>query len=128
MSASTGTTSGPTSWSSPAGAISDGEEPQAAAIRELEEETGYALAGGAAMRPMGAYYSLPSETNKYTHVFLATPVALAGTALEDSEIEKYFDMSVVLIPAADALNGIGTLITSMETAGALMAARTVLGA
>ncbi len=111
----------------PAGAISDGEEPEAAAIRELEEETGYALAEGATMRPMGAYYSLPSETNKYTHVFLATPVALAGAALGDSEIEKYFDMSVVLIPAADALNGIGTLITSMETVGALMAARTVLG-
>jgi hypothetical protein len=35
-------------------------------------------------------------------------------------------MSVTLIPAADALHGIGTTITSMETIGAMMAARTEL--
>ena len=112
----------------PAGTISEGEEPEAAALRELEEETGYALTNGAAMRPMGAYYSLPSETNKYTHVFLATPVALAGAARGDTEIEKYFDMSVVLLPADDALRAIGTTITSMETIGAMMAARAELSA
>lgn len=107
----------------PAGIISDGEEPEAAALRELEEETGYALAGEATLRPMGVYYSLPSETNKYTHVFLATSVVETGTARGDTEIEKYFDMSVVLVPAAEALRGIGTIITSMETIGALMAVR-----
>jgi ADP-ribose pyrophosphatase len=111
----------------PAGTISDGEEPEAAALRELEEETGYALAGGATLRPMGAYYSLPSETNKYTHVFLATPVVAADAARGDTEIEKYFDLSVVLIPAADALRGIGTTITSMETVGALMATSAEFG-
>ena len=107
----------------PAGTVNDGEEPEAAAQRELEEETGYALLGGAQMRPVGAFYSLPSETNKYTHVFLGAPVAAAGAAHGDTEIEKYFDMSVVLIPAGQALRGIGTSITSMETVGALMAAR-----
>ena len=107
----------------PAGTISDGEEPEAAAIRELEEETGYVLTDGARLRPVGAYYSLPSETNKYTHVFLANPVTLTGAARGDTEIEKYFDMSVVLIPPTEALARIGTLITSMETIGALMAAR-----
>jgi ADP-ribose pyrophosphatase len=107
----------------PAGTIGESEGLEDAALRELEEETGYALAGGATMRSLGAYYSLPSETNKYTHVFLAAPVALAGMARGDTEIEKYFDMSVVLIPAAEALSGIGTVITSMETVGALMAAR-----
>jgi ADP-ribose pyrophosphatase len=110
----------------PAGTISDGEEPEAAALRELEEETGYALARGVMLRPLGAFYSLPSETNKYTHVFLATPVVPAGAARGDTEIEKYFDMSVALLPAADALRGIGTTITSMETIGAMMAARAEL--
>jgi ADP-ribose pyrophosphatase len=107
----------------PAGTISDGEEPEGAALRELEEETGYALAEGTRLRPVGAFYSLPSETNKYTHVFLGTPVAEVGAARGDSEIEKYFDMSVVVVPAAEALRSIGTTITSMETIGALMAVR-----
>lgn len=71
---------------------------------------------------MGAFYSLPSETNKYTHVLEAR------TARGDTEIEKYFDMSVVLVSATDALRGIGTTITSMETIGALMAVRDKLPA
>jgi hypothetical protein len=75
---------------------------------------------------VGAYYPLSSETNKYTHVFLASPVTLTRAARGDMEIEKYFDMGVVVIPAAEALAGIGTLITSMETVSALMAARTAL--
>jgi ADP-ribose pyrophosphatase len=110
----------------PAGTVNEAEAPDAAASRELEEETGFMLASGTRMRPLGAFYSLPSETNKYTHVFLASPVTAAGPARGDTEIEKYFDMSVVLMPAEQALSGIGTTITSMETVGALMAARSEL--
>jgi len=111
----------------PGGFVREDEPLDEAARRELEEETGFTLAAPAtAMRPLGSYYSLPSETNKYTHVFLASPVVQSGPARGDTEIEKYFDMSVVLIPAEDALSGIGTAITSMETVGALMAARSVL--
>jgi ADP-ribose pyrophosphatase len=110
----------------PAGTVSEGEEPEDAAIRELEEETGYTLGVAARPRPMGAYYSLPSETNKYTHVYLATPVAATTPASGDTEIEKYFDMSVVVMPFEQALAALGTSITSMETVGALMASRTAL--
>jgi ADP-ribose pyrophosphatase len=107
----------------PAGTMNETEEPQAAARRELEEETGFTLAANARMRPLGSYYSLPSETNKYTYVFLASPVIATGSARGDTEIEKYFDMSVVLMPVEQALSGIGRTITGMETVGALMAAR-----
>jgi ADP-ribose pyrophosphatase len=110
----------------PAGTMNETEEPHTAARRELEEETGFTLAADARMRPLGSYYSLPSETNKYTHVFLASPVVAAGPAHGDTEIEKYFDMSVVLMPVEQALNGIGSTITGMETVGALMAARAEL--
>jgi hypothetical protein len=81
-----------------------------------KEETGYTLAAGAELRAEGAYYSPSSETSKYTHIFLAAPVAQTGLAQLDSEIEKYFDMSVVVMPLVQALEGIGTVITSMETA------------
>jgi 8-oxo-dGTP pyrophosphatase MutT (NUDIX family) len=111
----------------PAGTVSENEQPEAAALRELKEETGYVLSEGAQIRPLGAYYSLPSETNKYTHVFLAEPVTAAGQASGDTEIERYFDMSVVLIPVSEALQSIGASITGMETIGALMAARAGLG-
>lgn len=95
-------------------------------LRELEEETGCTRPADAAVTPAGAYYSLPSETNKYTHVLLSWPVTATGPARGDTEIEKYFDMSVDLIPVGEALQGIGTRITSMETVGALMAVRSGL--
>jgi ADP-ribose pyrophosphatase len=107
----------------PAGNVSTGEEPEAAAQRELEEETGYILDGAAPMVSLGAFYSLPSETNKYTHVFLARPVISTGTPALDTEIEKYFDMSVLAMPLDEAYAGIGSTIRGMETAGALMMAR-----
>jgi ADP-ribose pyrophosphatase len=110
----------------PAGTVSEGEDPEDAAIRELAEETGYTLDATAHMRPMGAYYSLPSETNKYTHVYLATAVTATRPASGDTEIERYFDMSVVVMPFEKALAELGTCITSMETVGALMASRTAL--
>jgi ADP-ribose pyrophosphatase len=110
----------------PAGTMHETEDPQAAACRELEEETGFTLTGGGRMRPLGSFYSLPSETNKYTHVLLASPVTQSGPARLDTEIEKYFDISVVIVPIDQALNSIGSTITSMETVGALMAARAEL--
>jgi ADP-ribose pyrophosphatase len=110
----------------PAGTMHQAEDPEHAASRELEEETGFAPVAGERLRPLGSFYSLPSETNKYTHVFLASPVVEAGPARLDAEIEKYFDMGVVLLPVHEALTGIGSTITSMETIGALMAARAEL--
>jgi 8-oxo-dGTP pyrophosphatase MutT (NUDIX family) len=55
----------------PAGMMHETEDPEHAARRELEEETGYTAAAGGGLHPLGSFYSLPSETNKYTHVYLA---------------------------------------------------------
>lgn len=106
----------------PAGTASEGEDLPQAALRELGEETGFILAPGAGLRPLGAYYSLPSETNKYTHVFVAEPVVPDGPARGDTEIEKYFDMSIVVMPFKAALEAVGDSISGTETVTALMLA------
>jgi ADP-ribose pyrophosphatase len=106
----------------PAGTVGEGEDPAKAALRELEEETGFTLAAGSDLRALGAYYSLPSETNKYTHVFVAEPVVASGPARGDTEIEKYFDMSIVIMPFSEALAAIGDSISGTETVTALMLA------
>lgn len=110
----------------PAGNAPQDEDLELAAARELSEETGYVLAPSARMRPLGAFYSLPSETNKYTHVFLASPVTADGPASGDTEIEKYFDMSVTTLPLSAALDAIGDAIAGTETITALMLARAAL--
>lgn len=115
-------------WELPAGAVSHGETPEGAACRELEEETGYRLAEGATLRELGAYYSLPSETNKITHIFLASPVVRVGDPAGDSEIEKYFDMAVAVFPFAHVVRQIGVAIHGMESVGALLRARQILDA
>lgn len=110
----------------PAGLASAGETPEAAAARELIEETGHALGVGARMQHLGRLYALPSETNKWINFFLAYPVASTGEAALDTEIERYFDLSTVEMSLDEAIASIGTRITGVETAGALLMARSQL--
>lgn len=112
----------------PAGEAAEGEDPEEAARRELAEETGFALAAGAALRPLGAFYSLPSETNKVTHVFLASPVVKAGPAQKDSEIERHFGMSVTMLSQVLAVKSVGVTVAGTETITALLLAREALAA
>jgi ADP-ribose pyrophosphatase len=112
----------------PAGTLDKGEQADEAAVRELEEETGYVMARGFSVRAIGNFYSLPSETNRYTHFFLAEPVVRAGSPVGDTVIEKYFDMAVVEMPVVEAFSAIGKEIGGIETAGALMLAREYMSA
>lgn len=112
----------------PAGALCGDEEPVEAAKRELFEETGFGLQEGGELISLGQFYSLPSETNKQTHLFLATPVHSLGEPTGDTEIEEYFGMAVNEVPLDEALASVGSRIHGMETLGALLLARDHLAA
>ena len=107
----------------PAGLVGDDEDAGGAVVRELGEETGYALADGASTAALGRYYLLPSETNKYVNIYLAAPVTRVGEAEGDKEIEQYFGLGVVEISVKEALESIGSTIVGLETVAALMLAR-----
>lgn len=53
----------------PAGTLEPGEAPEAAAARELGEETGYEPGG---LERLGGFYSAPGFCTEYLHAFLCT--------------------------------------------------------
>lgn len=66
----------------PAGHIDDGESPSEAALRELEEETGY-RAGR--MEPLGVRYTIPGVSGQLMHFFLAQDLRPGEQSLEETE-------------------------------------------
>lgn len=73
-------------WELPAGGLGAGEDPAAAAVRELAEETGYTAAR---IEKLGEFYSSPGATDEKLHAFLA-----AGLVGGEQNLELYEEISV----------------------------------
>jgi ADP-ribose pyrophosphatase len=73
----------------PAGRLEVSEEPQACAIRELQEETGYAAR---IWRSLGSFYSTPGASDERIHLFLATDLVQVSSA-DGIEIAGLFPCS-----------------------------------
>lgn len=101
------------SWEIPEGGADDGEEPLAAAQRELAEEAGLA---GAEWREILKLHLSNSVTDEVAHVYLATGLSPVPVAPEDTEA-----FEIVRVPFAEALArcGDGRITDSMTVAGLL---------
>lgn len=97
-------------WELPAGTLEPGEDPQVAAGRELEEETGYAAA---TISPIGRFYTTPGLTDEVMHAFAARGLTAVGQRLEADE-----SIVVHVLPASRVLE--------MLDAGEIPDAKTML--
>lgn len=70
-----------------AGKLEVGEDPTAAALRELEEETGYRAAS---IESLGSYYTSPGFCDELMRVFVATELTAVPTQLEIGEEIEVF--------------------------------------
>ena len=70
-------------WELPAGTLDQpGEDPVAAAAREIEEETGYQAS---VLKPLGRFYTSPGILTELIHAFVASDLKKTQQRLEATE-------------------------------------------
>ncbi len=84
-----------TLWEFPAGQIDNTYSPTDAqvhetALRELREESGWQLAPGGKLTPLGMFYTSPGFTSEHGWLFLADPVEPAPDGHEHDASETIF--------------------------------------
>lgn len=95
----------------PAGTLTPGEDPMAAAHRELAEETGYQAES---MRHLCSFWMSPGILQERMHLYLATGLQAGRTALEEGE-----EIQPLIVPWQEAL--------AMTHDGRIQDAKTLVG-
>lgn len=81
-------------WEIPAGKLNRGEDPKSAAVRELEEETGYRAENA---KHLLNIYPSPGYTDEIIHIYLAEVADMVGRHLDEDEF-----INVRFVPFAEA--------------------------
>lgn len=105
----------------PAGKLEPGEDPLAAAQRELEEETGYRAGVWLAI---GDFYTTPGFSDERMRLYLAQDLKLGQVHLDEDE-----ELASSFLPLAEALDATlaGRFHDAKTIAGILLAARHLAG-
>ncbi|MGH3735769.1 MAG: NUDIX hydrolase [Micromonosporaceae bacterium] len=106
----------------PAGMISDGERPEAAALRELEEETGYTARKLEHLADLAMY---PTKLSGWHHIYLARDVVRTGSKADDPH--EPIETVIVTEPELHKLIDTGELQVGDSMAGVLLAFRALAG-
>jgi ADP-ribose pyrophosphatase len=80
----------------PAGGIDAGEDPEAAVVREMREETGFRPQK---LKRLGGFYSSPGYATEYLYLYLATDLVPDPLSAEDTAGIELVPVSVAQIPA-----------------------------
>jgi ADP-ribose pyrophosphatase len=105
----------------PSGGL-DGEAPEVAARRELEEETGW-LAG--ALEPLGSYHGSNGISDERMHLFLATQLREGGRlAREPTEM---IELELVPLPRAVEMALSGAVQDAPSALALILASRRLRG-
>lgn len=95
----------------PAGVLNLGEDPMTAAIRELQEETGYKPGK---IEPLGGFYVAPGYSTEYIHLFVATQLTESRLP---ADVDEFIELDHVTL--SDAL--------AMIDRGEIQDAKTIIG-
>ena len=100
----------------PAGLVEEGERPEAAARRELAEETGYT---GGDWEPLGSLASSPSLKDNWAYLFLARGVE--ETAAPDPDEHELVEVVRVPLRELPDLVQMGKIVSSSGVAAVMLA-------
>jgi ADP-ribose pyrophosphatase len=98
----------------PAGTVRDGEDPAAAALRELLQKTGYAPGPDGRLHHAGSLTCMPSETNRVAKIFIARPVQKVAEPKPATATGRLFDMVAVVLSDGQIAGQLGHQISGAE--------------
>jgi len=101
----------------PAGILNMGEDPMQAAIRELQEETGFKPGK---IERLGGFYTAPGYTTEYIHLYVATDLIESRLPADEDE---FIEVDNVTLESAVSMIEQGEITDAKTIIALLMYAR-----